>query len=479
MQKEIRLFFPKPALRFFVVLLAVLLATAFCVEQYIQRQTSTTLLNTSWKQEDTRIKQNNLQKLGNLDESFPLMTTPGGHMPLQSGKKHHIAAIADSFSWGDGLANINDVWWRQIERELERRGYTDVEVVALGWNGAQTKEELGWIRDPRFTDLKAEAIVMGYVVNDPDMGLLPQNYKVYRMFFADDVFRWWLPELVEQFQARYMRKKQDRQAKAKLAYGPEEWLKLLLEGENFALWTQIVGKLAETLQSLPVPSVVVSLPVVPDKEYYEPLYRKPMRVFEDSGVPLLNILDEYVQDKGEQAGTSPLLWTANPANGHPGPGATLYYAQKVADWLEANAPQALGDKKPSFSYMPRFNDWYPWSAQPSLADGKKLHLLLPQFREMGVLPVGKPHVLLSFERAVPLKSIQITSPGAMADEVLVSVVGKDGLDDRSLHRCKRIGDIFVVPPLPEGSLVNTIRIVPATDNRTMTAILDFSQGVAP
>lgn len=98
---------------------------------------------------------------------------------------------------------------------------------------------------------------------------------------------------------------------------------------------------------------------------------------------------------------------------------------------------------------------------------------------MGVLPVGKPHVLLSFEWAIPLKSIQITSPGAMADEVLVSVVSKDGLDDRSLHRCKRIGDIFVVSPLPEGSLVNTIRIVPATDNRTMTAILDFSQGVAP
>lgn len=479
MQRKIRLFFPTPAVRFFAVLLAVLLATAFCAEQYIQRQTSTTLLNTSWKQEDTRIKQNNLQKLGSLDESFPLMATPRGHMPFQSGKKHRIAVIADSFSWGDGLANLNDVWWRQTERELERRGYTDVEVIALGRNGAQTRDELAWIRDPRFADLKAEAIVMGYVVNDPDMGLLPQNYKVYRMFFADDVFRWWLPELVEQFQARYMRKKQDRLAKEKLAYGPEEWLKLLLEGENFALWTQTVGALATTLQALPVPSVVVSLPVVPDRGYYEPLYKKPMRVLEESGIPLLNILDAYVRDKGEQAGVSPLLWTANPANGHPGPGATLYHAQKVVDWLEAHAPQALGRKNSSFSPKPRFNDWYPWNTQPSLADGKTLRMRLPQFREMGVLPAGKPHVLLSFERAVPLKSVEITSPDATAEEVLVSVVDREGLDDRSLHPCTRAGNTFIVPPLPEGSLVNTIRIIPANDSRTMTAILDFAQGVRP
>ena len=149
-----RRIFPPAALRFFVGVLAVLLGTAFCAELWLRHQSGATLMSRSWGQEDTRIKQNNLTKLAGLDETFPLMATPGGIRPMQGGKSHRIVVIADSFSWGDGLANINDVWWRQIERELERRGYTDVEVLALGWNGAQTKEELAWLRDPRFAGLK-------------------------------------------------------------------------------------------------------------------------------------------------------------------------------------------------------------------------------------------------------------------------------------------------------------------------------------
>lgn len=474
-----RRIFPPAALRFFAGVLVVLLGAAFCVELYLQHQTGTTLLNRSWVQEDTRIKQNNLRKLAGLDETFPLMATPGGIEPGRSGKSHRIVAIADSFSWGDGLANINDVWWRQIERELERRGYNDVEVLALGWNGAQTREELAWLRDGRFAGLKAEAIVLGYVVNDPDMGLLPQDYKVYRMFFVDDVFRWWLPELVEQFQARYMRKMRQRQERAGLQYsGPEEWLKGLLEGENFALWKKTVAELAEQLADMGLPAVMVSLPVVPDPAYYEPLYDKPLRVIAESGIPLLNLLDDYVRDMGEGAAATPFRWTANPANGHPGVLATQYHARKVADWLERHAPQALGEKSGQRETKPRVNDWYPWKIQARLS-GDSLRLEVPAFREMGVLPVGKPHVLVAFERPVALAGMTITSPDARAAEVLVSVVDADGRDDGTLYPCRQQDNVFWVPELPRGARVHALRIVPATENRTMTAKLDIAGSVAP
>lgn len=470
--------FPGVAVRFFAGILVVLVGTAVCVELYLQRQTGTTLSSRSWVQEDTRIKQNNLYKLGGLDETFPLMATPDGIMPMTSGKAHRIVVIADSFSWGDGLANINDVWWRQTERELERRGYHDVEVLALGWNGAQTREELAWLRDGRFAELKAEAIVLGYVVNDPDMGLWPQNYKVYRMFFVDDVFRRWLPELVEQFQARYMRKKRERLARQGLEYGPEEWLKLLLEGENFARWEKTVDELAGQLKALGLPAVMVSLPVVPDPAYYEPLYAKPMPVIARSGIPLINLLDDYVRDMGEGAASTPFRWTANPANGHPGAIASHYYAQKVADWLEKNAPQALGEKTAPRAYAPRINDWYPWKSSARL-DAGTLRLDLPAFREMGVLPVGKPHVLVSFERPVALSRLTVTSPDARAEEVWITVTDSKGVDDGTLLPCRREGESFLPPDLPQGSLINTIRIVPAAERRTMTATLDMDGSVAP
>lgn len=473
-----RRIFPPAALRFFVGVLAVLLGTAFCAELWLRHQSGATLMSRSWGQEDTRIKQNNLTKLAGLDETFPLMSTPGGIRPMQGGKSHRIVVIADSFSWGDGLANINDVWWRQIERELERRGYTDVEVLALGWNGAQTKEELAWLRDPRFAGLKAEAIVLGYVVNDPDMGVWPQNYKVYRMFFVDDVFRWWLPELVEQFQARYMRKKRERLARSGLEYGPEEWLKLLLEGENFTRWQETVAELARQLDALRLPAVMVSLPVVPDRSYYAPLYEKPMRVIAESGIPLVNLLDDYVRDMGEDAAAHPFRWTANPANGHPGPRATHYYAQKVVDWLERHAPQALGEKGVPRKTGPRINDWYPWKIQARL-EGDTLRLKLPPFREMGVQPVSKPHVLVSFERPVALAGMTITSPDARAAEIWVSVADDEGLDDGTLYPCRRQDDGFRVPELPQGARVNSLRIVPADEDVEMTATLEIAGSAAP
>lgn len=478
-QRQPRRLFPNAALRFFGGILAVLLVTAFCVDRYLQYQTGPTLMNRSWGEEDTRIKQSNLSKLAGLDETFPLMATPGGIEPGRSGKSHRIVTISDSFSWGDGLANINDVWWRQIERELERRGYNDVEVLALGWNGAQTREELAWLRDGRFAGLKAEAIVLGYVVNDPDMGLLPQDYKVYRMFFVDDVFRWWLPELTEQFQARYMRKMRQRQERTGLQYsGPEEWLRGLLEGENFALWEKTVSELAGQLANMGLPAVMVGLPVVPDPAYYEPLYAKPVRVITGNGIPFVNVLADYVRDMGPDAAATPYRWTANPANGHPGPLATHYHARKVVDWLERHAPQALGAKSAPRAYAPRVNDWYPWKIQARLT-GNHLRLDVPAAREMGVLPVGRPHVLVSFERPVALVGMTITSPNARADEVLVSVVDADGRDDGTLHPCRRQGNAFWVPELPRGARVNSLRIVPVDEGREMTATLDIARSVAP
>ena len=60
------------------IVLAVLLGTAFCAELWLRHQSGASLMSRSWGQEDTRIKQNNLTKLAGLDETFPLMATPGG-----------------------------------------------------------------------------------------------------------------------------------------------------------------------------------------------------------------------------------------------------------------------------------------------------------------------------------------------------------------------------------------------------------------
>lgn len=481
MCKAPRRIFPLVSLRILGGIIALLLLVALCVEQYLQHQTSASLLTTSWKQEDTRIKQNNLIKLAKLDPLFPLLTTPQGHVPLQSGKQHRLVVVGDSFAWGDGLANFNDVWWRQLERELLRRGYADVEVIALGRNGAQTKEELQWMQDPRFAALRPHAVLLGYVTNDPDMGLIPQTYKVYRMFFADDVFRAWLPELTEQFQAKYTHKESLRRATSNLEYGPEEWLLKLLEGENYRLYEETVAKLSAHWATQSVPLLLVTLPTSPDKAYFDARYEKPLRTFKANNLQVLNIIDDFAKDKGQMWKGTPLLWAANPANGHPGSGATLYYAQKVVDYLEAHAPEALGEKGPPIQSKARINDWYPWSIQARLSDSHRLSLNLPAYREMGVLPVGKAHVLVSFENPVPLHGLVVDSACGAKAEFFASVTDPTGLDTRDLYPLTPSGDgtRYTLPPLPAGSLVNTLRIVPQQESCELNAHLEFAQGVSP
>lgn len=473
--------FPLVSIRILGGIIGVLLLVALCVEQYLQRQTSASLLNTSWKQEDTRIKQNNLTKLGKLDPLFPIMATPQGYMPMQSGKQHRVIVVGDSFVWGDGLANINDVWWRQLERELMRRGYHNVEVIALGRNGAQTKEELQWMQDPRFAALRPEAVLLGYVTNDPDMGIIPQNYKVYRMFFADDVFKAWLPELTEQFQARYTHKESLRRAVSNLEYGPEEWLLKLLEGENYRLYEETVAKLARYWATKDIPLALITLPTSPDKSYFDPRYEKPVQTFKANNINVLSIIDDFAKDKGQTWKGTPLLWAANPANGHPGSGATLYYAQKAADYLEAHAPKALGEKSLPAQPVARVNDWYPWNIQARLSDAGVLKVQVPPFREMGVLPVGKPHVLVSFESPVPLQSVRITTPCATKADLFATAVDATGLDDRDIYPLTPSSDgtRYSVPTLPAGYLINTLRIAPQQESCDMSAQLEFVQGATP
>ena len=98
---------------------------------------------------------------------------------------------------------------------------------------------------------------------------------------------------------------------------------------------------------------------------------------------------------------------------------------------------------------------------------------------MGVLPVGKPHVLFAFENPVELRRLTVTSPDAQISEVYVSIVDGNGHNDLSLHPCRKEGAAFVVPDLPEGARVNAVRIVPAVENRTLTATLEIKRSVAP
>ncbi len=62
---------------------------------------------------------------------------------------------------------MNDIWWRQLAREVDRRGYKDVEIIAAGMQGINTRIELDVAKKviPKF---KPDLVIWGYIPNDAD-----------------------------------------------------------------------------------------------------------------------------------------------------------------------------------------------------------------------------------------------------------------------------------------------------------------------
>lgn len=67
---------------------------ALCVRQNLQGQTSATLLNTGWEQEDTRIKQNNLTKLAKLAPRFADLRPEAVLLDYRNGTTCLLAALS-------------------------------------------------------------------------------------------------------------------------------------------------------------------------------------------------------------------------------------------------------------------------------------------------------------------------------------------------------------------------------------------------
>ena len=162
--------FPIRSIKFLffgIVLLFILLQLT---DWRIEKSCHNGLLNyPDWVTEDktrTWMAQRHFQS----DFDNPLWNSKGIPLLPKSPGKKRILIIGDSFVYGSGHININELWWRQLQLELENRGYLNVEVIAAGVNGASTQEQLRWIKELGiFEKVSPDLVLFGYIANDPDV----------------------------------------------------------------------------------------------------------------------------------------------------------------------------------------------------------------------------------------------------------------------------------------------------------------------
>ena len=432
-----------------------------------------------WHAENERITRMNYAKVKQTGTD-PLWRSAGLPVPEVKKNRRRILVIGDSFIWGDGYANANNIWWRQLQRELHQRGYWDVDVLAAGVNGASTQDHLRWLRDERLVDkTSADLVILGYVTNDADLHvengrylvkLIGRDIRQPQWPIVDRVLGKVAPNLGMQVKQRLSAK---WQASITDAYNYNEWELKLLESPNIDAYEKIVQELSGAVRSTGKPFFVLTLPNWPGKDQFGPRYAPIKPIFERAGLPFYDILDDFVNEY--PPGGEVLQWGINPVNGHPSPISTRFFARKAVDILERRYPAILGPKlSHSPDISPEINDWMPPTAAVVSTGHNQWELTYPTPSESTLeLPLGKRHVMLAFAEPVQIGQIELAGNALLDCELHVTVVDpRTGIEMRDhIALGSRQGSALSwrIPKTLNGSRINTLKISANLDNTTQGA----------
>ena len=385
--------------------------------------------------------------------------------------------------WGDGYANLNDIWWRQLERELRRRGYEDVEVIGLGNNGASTRQQLEHLRRalPRY---RPDLVIWGYVTNDPDEGLVKQfNYE---RLDKDKLVAFHRRQAEHgiarrlQFQLGQLRREKllATLPGEKRGYMYNEWELRLLTDANLAAYQKTLGEVAAFMRETETPFFFLTLPNAPNEDTFAPRYAPVKPLFASADIEFHDVLDDFVA--AHPAGTTlanDLGWGINPANGHPGVVSTRFYADEAADILENQYASVLGPRTlPPANRAPLINDWMPASLAVE-RDANTVRFPYPSDDDtMLRMPIERSHVLLSLALPSDLRALHLRGPDLASAQLYLTHADPESGVDAGVAKSEpqQHGDALAWQLDGDaGRLVNTVRVVAEFDGPDRSLALEL------
>jgi len=404
-----------------------------------------------------KLVEDNIRRKTTATDDFQLRAWTGEQVPPRKPGTRRILVLGDSFVWGPPYLTLNHLWWRQLAIELERRGFRQVQIVAAGHAGWSTRQQLECARR-LIPEVQPDLVIWGYVTNDPDEYRLRQIFQQQDDFPLGQRIRFKLrsvfPNLMFKFESLRNQKLARQYTGPKYGYAYADWELKLLAGENFARYQQTVREVGDCVQEIGLPTFLITLPSWPCREYYEPRYRPVLLLWEAAGIPVVNTLPAFIDRYGNAPETGPeaIRWGINPADSHPGPQATHFYATVAADYLIEHWPGLLGTKDEDQPHELAINDWLPFDlnarrtgvspvrqantdgqagglsyvAGPSLfpADSAlDVDLAYPQTTTfMPQLPLDEPTALVAMRYPLPIAEIQLSGIDLRHSRVWVSLL---------------------------------------------------------
>ena len=360
----------------------------------------------------------------------------------------NIVVIGDSFVWGDNSLNRNELFWRQTERLLRARGY-NCKVTAIAMAGASAYEEIGWYEN-YLKENTPDLVVFGYVFNDPIRDGTAEA-QIEAPEYADFIpvlrpVRSLLPNIYDSISSYidsktiYLDKFDEKRPNA---------VKGILKGEVRADYQQnFADRLDEITKTARIPSVVMALPVIPRSMTFKALFRPLPEIYANTSVTFYDPYDDF--DAFYSAKHKKNLFV-NPANNHPGSATHYFYACYLADALERDFSDVLGEKQNGSlcSRVINVNECTPCdiglqavTQSESLAEytfsypTEEQHTYLfsatSQYRL--TYPLGKGYIKLSLENPADLSAVTLEgAPAGRTELYYTRIDPRLGYDDNTLY----------------------------------------------
>lgn len=451
------------------------------------------VMSRSWKEENFWIGLMSTARR-NPPLTLGIWRSPGIPVSEKKTKSKRIMVVGDSFVNGFGLANINSVWWRALQRELNWRGYNDVEVIgihtAMYSNMAGELEQVNmWV-----DKYQPDAIVWGYTPWNADeldknsqwiIPWLVKSDEATGQKFLKRTLRSLFPNIGETLFDWEFRKFAATGGNEKQGFDMRARELLFFQGENLQAFEKTLAAMEQTFNRLHYPCFIVTLPsatialpadlsgLKPDQlvSHLDAYYRKRFSLvfpyFRKYKLPYYDLLPEYIKtlrtEPHLQRNNAVMYLCVSPADSHPSSFLTHFYASQTADILEKKYSHLLGKKSASRQAALKINDWMPPAIKVQDFGNSSYLLIYPGKNEPILkMPMRKDHVQLSFDMPVPLNSISLKGDGLKKSQIWVSVLNpKEGWERnvwRDLGHKKGANVTFELPKADWASHINSCKI---------------------
>ena len=243
-----------------------------------------------------------------------------------------IAVLGDSYIWGDGVADPDQIWSHILERRLLEHSGDRVEVLSWGRNGWSTQRQLAFLENEG-REFDIDYLILGFVANDP---WIVNVSMPRRLFIWHKVAAYLLPMWKNTIT---IAGEGINSLLLEIPYFSNweysGWERALYTPDNLAAYAEILGDIKDLADERGIGLLIVSTPNYPpfDRAGYDAVFE----VMEEVGIEYIDLYDSVVASFGDYdvAEIRNELWV-NPANGHPGPPLTNLYADHVFDYLVTN-----------------------------------------------------------------------------------------------------------------------------------------------